>query len=319
MESKYNHSIDTLKSIYPNIYLQNTLHSKNGDEIDPLIIWYHSVSIVANIFSSVPINKPKLYLNNRPIPNAGANYSGEGKIVIYAGITHLFKCLGEISEYLLEIIGPGKGIDLDGIGRLEFPVECQNELNKLSIDYLASKNDIWLVFHNQNYKVTNDEIYDFLISIIILHEVGHLENKYTENWDRMVEQTKKHLENFLLKTDWIIVDYKPNSKIINNWSKEATADQLALSILWNSPMTQDQRGLINLSFAITFGMLELYERLSPSEEYSSHPPARMRRDIFNYIRAKSLKMDQNEYWFLQNGAGLICGCLFDKYINKKFQ
>ncbi len=318
MSKEHNESVAALKAIYPNVTLVGSLRMEDGEPIDPFVVWSPILRVVADVFSSVRGVLPEVVLSPSPLPNAGADYSGEGALLLYAGLPHFLFHLGETTNYLLSVCGPGKEISIDFIKTAEFPAVCQMELDKLSKQLVASESSKWIKFHVPGMSFTNEEVYQFLLYIVVLHEVGHLENKYFDNWDRMMKKTKVYLHDFLSNSNWLMDDYWPSEDIIESWCKEAVADQLALSIMWHSKMTEEQHSLINLSFGIIYGILELFERLSPPREYLSHPPTRMRRDIFNFVRAKELGMNEIAYYTQQNGAGLICGRLFDGYINRKF-
>lgn len=320
MNREGNASVEALKSIYPNVRLVGSVRTEDGEPIDPCVIWTPTIRIVADIFSSVHGAMPQVLLNSSPLPNAGADYSGEGALLIFAGLPTFLIHLGETTNYLLSLCGPGKEIPIDFLKNAEFPVACKMELDNLSEQFVDSERSKWITFRPPGISFTNDKIYHFLLCIVILHEVGHLENnyKYFNNWERMMKMTKVHLIEFLSSSNWIVDDYSPGEDVVESWCKEAVADQLALSIMWHSKKLKEQLGLINLSFGIIYGILELFEWLSPPQEHLTHPTARMRRDLFNYIRAKELNMNDIEYYTQQNGPGLICGCLFDNYINRKF-
>lgn len=318
MTREHTDSVEALKSIYSNVKLLGNVRTDDGKPIDPFVIWSPTIRIIADIFSSVQGAMPEVLLNSAPLPNAGADYSGEGTLQIYAGLPTFLSHLGETTEYLLSVCGPGKEISIDFIKNAEFPVVCKMELNRLSDQFVASERSKWVTFRPPGISFTNDEVYHCLLCIVILHEVGHLENRYFKNWERMMKMTKVSLQEFLSCSTWIVDDYSPSEEVIESGCKEAVADQLALSIMWHSKMTQEQRGLINLSFGIFYGILEVVEWLCPPQEHLSHPPARMRRDLFNFIRSKELNMSDIDYYTQQNGPGLICGVLFDGYINRKF-
>lgn len=317
MSNKQTESVAALKAIYPNVTLVGSMRKEDGKTIDPLVFWSPILRVVASIFSNRRI-LPEVVLNPSPLPNAGADYFGEGALQFYAGIPQFLIHLGETTKYLLSVCGPGKEISIDFIKSAEFPASCQRELDKLSNQFLASESSRWIQFHVPGTSFTNDEIYDFLLYIVVLHEIGHLENKYFDNWDRLMKKTRGYLHDFLSNSNWLRNGYWPSDDIIENWCKEAVADQLALSILWDNWMSGEEHSLINLSFGIIYGVFELFEHLSPPQEYLSHPPARMRRDLLHFIRAKEYNMDEITYYTQQNGSGLICGSLFDSYINRKF-
>lgn len=316
----------TLKSIYPNFEIIANLRYSDGETVDQYSLWAPFLKTVAAAFPDSSDIKPKVILSPAPVLNAGASNEGEGTIFLYAGIPLWFMYLPNVTSYLYNLCGPGKESPINSIKNAAFPIQCKNELDKLGEALITSKNSKWTTCGALPKGDMNWDIYDYLVQIIVLHETGHLEER-SQHWSEMMSRTENYLIEMLNNSNLITDNFVFEKNILVQWCREAIADQLAFANLWfgdrKTQISQENRGLINLSFGILFGIMELVEWVFPPEEYtiyefSTHPPTRLRRDLFHYILSKEFGLDINRYYCYQNGAGFMAGILFDKYFNSKY-